>query len=229
MVTLNEDRTCYLSDAQRDVLLHLLTELTLARQFFLTGGTALAVFYLHHRCSNDLDFFTRQQVNLDDLDFWITRAWPGESTVIKKSPNFLSCLIRDTKLDLVIDQLSCDEPRPAFVFETGHSLTVDTIPSIVSNKFCACVSRREPTDYDDLYAIFNTFPDLTYEAVYALAKAKDAIFDDPPTAAFQLEEGVAFIKAQPDILPALRIEFDPQAFFAFYARLAMWLYNRLTL
>ena len=27
-------------------------------QFYLTGGTALAYFYLKHRQSNDLDFFT---------------------------------------------------------------------------------------------------------------------------------------------------------------------------
>ena len=33
------------------------------QRFFLTGGTALAAFHLHHRLSVDLDLFT-----LDDLD-----------------------------------------------------------------------------------------------------------------------------------------------------------------
>ena len=28
------------------------------QQFFLTGGTALAEFYLHHRFSEDIDLFT---------------------------------------------------------------------------------------------------------------------------------------------------------------------------
>ena len=28
------------------------------KSFFLTGGTALAAFYLQHRLSEDLDFFT---------------------------------------------------------------------------------------------------------------------------------------------------------------------------
>ncbi|MEM3581666.1 MAG: nucleotidyl transferase AbiEii/AbiGii toxin family protein, partial [Candidatus Bathyarchaeia archaeon] len=31
---------------------------SLRSDFYLTGGTALAAFYLHHRYSLDLDFFT---------------------------------------------------------------------------------------------------------------------------------------------------------------------------
>src|SRR5947209_4431075 len=34
----------------------------LAKSFYLTGGTALAAFYLHHRDSDDLDFFTDGEV-----------------------------------------------------------------------------------------------------------------------------------------------------------------------
>ncbi|MBI3815671.1 MAG: nucleotidyl transferase AbiEii/AbiGii toxin family protein [Nitrospinae bacterium] len=30
----------------------------IAKDFFLTGGTALSAFYLHHRESIDLDFFS---------------------------------------------------------------------------------------------------------------------------------------------------------------------------
>ena len=30
--------------------------------FYFTGGTALAVFYLHHRYSLDLDFFTADPI-----------------------------------------------------------------------------------------------------------------------------------------------------------------------
>ncbi|MGH9194310.1 MAG: nucleotidyl transferase AbiEii/AbiGii toxin family protein, partial [Acidimicrobiia bacterium] len=29
--------------------------------FYLSGGTALAAYYLHHRFSDDLDFFTRER------------------------------------------------------------------------------------------------------------------------------------------------------------------------
>src|SRR3989304_4621433 len=33
----------------------------LKKSFYLTGGTALAGFYLHHRLSEDLDFFSEQE------------------------------------------------------------------------------------------------------------------------------------------------------------------------
>lgn len=36
-------------------------------QFYLTGGTALACFYLKHRQSNDLDFFTSVEEIIESL------------------------------------------------------------------------------------------------------------------------------------------------------------------
>ncbi len=43
----------------------------LAKKFYLSGGTALAEFYLHHRLSEDLDFFTANELNLDELKKFI--------------------------------------------------------------------------------------------------------------------------------------------------------------
>jgi hypothetical protein len=137
MLNPQENKDCYLSETQREVLLQLLTEPTLERQFFLTGGTALSVFYLYHRVSNDLDLFSLNQVNLGDLSFWIKTVWPRESVVIRESPHFLSCLIRQTKVEVVIDPFSINEERPSVMFENGRSLWIDTITSIVSNKLCA--------------------------------------------------------------------------------------------
>ncbi len=224
-----ENKQCYLSETQREVLLQLLAEPTIEQHFFLTGGTALAVFYVSHRVSNDLDLFSVTPQNLGDLHFWITGIWPKESVVIKQSPNFLSCLIRETKVDFVIDPLSRQEERPSVTFENGHSLRIDTIQSIVSNKLCACVSRTEPKDYVDLYVILKRLPEIGFETVYLMAQAKDAIFDDPPTAAFQLEEGVAMLKDIPNLIPTLRIEFDYHDFLTFYENLTMLMYDRVIL
>jgi predicted nucleotidyltransferase component of viral defense system len=38
-------------------------EQALNKYFYLTGGTALAAFYLNHRKSEDLDFFKRRDHN----------------------------------------------------------------------------------------------------------------------------------------------------------------------
>ena len=42
---------------QRQLLKHI-GQSSIANNFYLTGGTALAAFFLHHRLSEDLDFFT---------------------------------------------------------------------------------------------------------------------------------------------------------------------------
>ena len=39
----------------------------LTRKYYLSGGTALAEFYLQHRLSEDLDFFTQKEQDLDEL------------------------------------------------------------------------------------------------------------------------------------------------------------------
>ena len=106
MLSLKENRRCYASESQRGILLKLVSNPTIEQQFFLMGGTALSVFYLHHRVSNDLDLFCLQEISLSDIGFWIRRIWPGESAVIRDAPKFLSCLVIGTKIDLVIDPLN---------------------------------------------------------------------------------------------------------------------------
>lgn len=39
------------------------------QEFYLTGGTALSAFYLQHRLSEDLDFFTNNDVAEKEFDF----------------------------------------------------------------------------------------------------------------------------------------------------------------
>ena len=41
--------------------------------FYLTRGTALAAFYLKHRYSEDLDFFTEHEIDILNLDASLKR------------------------------------------------------------------------------------------------------------------------------------------------------------
>ena len=50
-----------LSENQKKILNLLSQESSICDNFYLTGGTALAEFYLHHRLSEDLDFFCEQE------------------------------------------------------------------------------------------------------------------------------------------------------------------------
>ena len=51
-------------------LLKQLANSELNQVFFLAGGTALSAFFLHHRYSEDLDFFTEQPEQVPD-DYWL--------------------------------------------------------------------------------------------------------------------------------------------------------------
>ena len=47
-----------LSELQKNVIRELFN---ISDNFYLTGGTALSAFYLYHRYSVDLDFFTKDE------------------------------------------------------------------------------------------------------------------------------------------------------------------------
>jgi predicted nucleotidyltransferase component of viral defense system len=68
MENIKEDKDCYASQVQREVLVQIITHPTIEDKFFLTGGTALSVFYLHHRLSNDLFSFYK------NLAKWLYRC-----------------------------------------------------------------------------------------------------------------------------------------------------------
>lgn len=74
-------------------------------RFFLTGGAALAGFYLHHRETHDLDLFTLADV-LDDgvaLVMEISREFGASIESIRTSPDFRRFLMRRGSEAVVID------------------------------------------------------------------------------------------------------------------------------
>jgi len=61
-----------LSDFQKKTL-SLFKKTPLAKTFYLAGGTALSEFYLRHRKSEDLDFFTQEELSLPSLKRFVAR------------------------------------------------------------------------------------------------------------------------------------------------------------
>jgi predicted nucleotidyltransferase component of viral defense system len=62
-----------LTPAQRK-LIEALAKSPIRDSFYLSGGTALAGFYVKHRVSKDLDFFTRSDVPVETLRSFLARA-----------------------------------------------------------------------------------------------------------------------------------------------------------
>jgi hypothetical protein len=63
-----------LTDEQRKFLTLFNEEKSLYKKFYLTGGTALSEFYLHHRLSEDLDFFSEEEFSILPISSFIKKS-----------------------------------------------------------------------------------------------------------------------------------------------------------
>lgn len=60
-----------LTKGQKIILDELIQNNYLRENYYLTGGTALSEFYLHHRYSDDMDFFTEKEIDQQYVfTFW---------------------------------------------------------------------------------------------------------------------------------------------------------------
>jgi hypothetical protein len=228
MDKLKENTGGYAHPTQREVLLGLLDNETIRDRLFLTGGTALSVFYLNHRASVDLDLFAVEKIPQDDIFLWISRTWPKECEKINQNQYILQTLIKNIKVDIVYDPISFDEPREKYYFTKDKFIKIDTIRNMGSNKLCTLVGRREIKDFVDFYFLFKKIKNADFDAFYEDAQRKEGMFDDSPTVAYQLECNLAFIKENPDIFPETIVNFDRRDFYVFYENLVHRIYHRKT-
>lgn len=138
-----------LSPLQQQVLEHLFADDWFRRYFYLTGGTALSAFYLGHRQSDDLDFFT----HLDDLApvTALLRKLAAQQKIQvsqqQKAPSFLRYeLGGELQVDIV-----ADVPFRVGAPELVEDFMVDSLENIAVNKVTAILGRFDPKDYVDLY------------------------------------------------------------------------------
>ena len=141
--------------------------------FYLTGGTALGRFYLYHRYSDDLDFFTNQraafttQVNI--LYKLLQKQFDIDTGRTVQTPEFVRIWLKDEpglKLEFVNDV----EERWG---ETNmwKDIPIDNPANILANKITAILSRDEPKDIIDILAISENYS-FSWPEVYDHAAKK---------------------------------------------------------
>ena len=126
----------------------------LAKYFYLTGGTALSAFYLKHRYSYDLDFFTEEKESLDINNIIV---------FLKSIPNLNSISyekIYDRRIFFI--NINGKNLKIEFTFYpfkniakriTADGLNIDSFEDIFVNKIAAISDRKETKDLIDLYFI----------------------------------------------------------------------------
>ncbi|MBI4341709.1 MAG: nucleotidyl transferase AbiEii/AbiGii toxin family protein [Candidatus Omnitrophica bacterium] len=158
-----------LTPLQRTVLEAVFAEEALAPSFYLTGGTALAAYYLFHRYSDDLDLFTNDQ-SLEVVWPTLQRLLPVLGlTVESRTPQFIRLRHPEgLRVDVVRDV-----PFRVGVPVRQGTWLVDTLDNIALNKVAAIQGRLDVKDYVDLYLLLKDHPQriLTW---LAQAKQKDA-------------------------------------------------------
>ncbi len=150
---------------------------TLELPFYLTGGTALGRFYLNHRFSEDLDFFTNADTKYLDYISELKNKIPERFTVnLQQSPfsdDFTRLFITEENINLKIELVNDVDYRTGSSVEYQYGL-IDTPLNILSNKLTAIISRDEPKDIFDIIYISMTYS-FNWQDVFYHAKRKAVI------------------------------------------------------
>ncbi|MFZ2358191.1 MAG: nucleotidyl transferase AbiEii/AbiGii toxin family protein [Anaerolineae bacterium] len=147
----------------------------LAPSFYLTGGTALAVYHLQHRYSEDLDFFADAREAMtgvtaiaseiaQDLDAGIefTRAFP---TFVE---TFLTNQAGErVKIDFAFDTPFRLQPT---ITDPAYGIRLDNLIDMTSNKLAALFGRSESKDFVDIYFICQEL--MPFATLYEQANQK---------------------------------------------------------
>ncbi len=144
------------------------------QHFFLTGGTALAAFHLHHRISVDLDLFTLDDLALRETDILIPSlavAVGCRLGTVRRTEHFREVFLEPESGDpLKIDLVRDFGPQYGEHLTVGQVI-VDSIENIGANKLTAILGRTEPKDFVDLYFILKAGYD--FDDLLAKAQTKD--------------------------------------------------------
>jgi len=123
--------------------------------FYLSGGTALGRFYLHHRFSDDLDFFQNQSTDFTPQLDQILQSFKLHQMQVSvgiKSSDFVRISLRKEEVNLKIDFVNDVAYRYGNLKIFPLFLRVDNWRNILSNKLSA-LERREPKDIADILFI----------------------------------------------------------------------------
>jgi len=168
-----------LSPEQKTILAGLRKSKFIKNGFYLTGGTALAEYYLQHRLSEDLDFFSDKKFN--------NQAVLTEIEGLAKEQNFsFTPRLSGPVYSFIVEFPDEKKTKLDFGFypykrlkksKIERGLLVDSLLDIAVNKLMVISQRSDVKDFVDLYYLLKkfTFWDL-FEGVRIKFKQKSEPF-----------------------------------------------------
>lgn len=169
-----------ISQLQKQIL-EIFGEVTDSKDFYLTGGTALSVFYLKHRKSRDLDFFSKEEEHILPFSHHLEEKLKICGMGVERQRGIRSFVELSVKKDIeeTVIHLAWDSPfrfEEVKEFEGFPGLNVDSLVDIACNKLLALFGRATLRDFIDIYFLIEK-ERFSPEELMDKAKVKDPGFD----------------------------------------------------
>lgn len=125
--------------------------------FYLTGGTAVSRAYCQHRYSDDLDLFVNDDPSFslwgERIIFSLTQETAWQCQVNQRDDRFMRLTVVQGEVWLKIELIN-DVPSHIGEIQVHPVLgRVDSIENLLANKLTAVLSRQEPKDLADIWAL----------------------------------------------------------------------------
>lgn len=151
--------------------------------FYLTGGTALSRCYLHHRYSDDLDFFVNDAPTFQEEVLKIQKELDGHFfvEVQRAGERFRRLTLsrkegseKDQKVFLKIEFINDVPFHFGDIEATDLYSKVDNPLNILSNKITAIMDRDESKDFADIFVIVDYLKEIDWRTIFVSAASKSA-------------------------------------------------------
>ena len=212
-----------LTTEQLNFLEYAQVQASIVKNFYLTGGTALAEFYFQHRLSEDIDLFSENEVRVAAVEAFLQGASSklGISEIVKQ--NFLGLYTYQLKYKngttLKVDFSYYPFPKIEEGIRFGK-LEVSSMYDIAVNKIHTIASRTRARDYIDMFFIIKSSNIPSGKYLEQLRLDSKAKFDWP------LENKnlvAAFLKVKDlknEDFPKMLVDFDQEEMEKFFLDLA---------
>lgn len=138
---------------------------SLSKKYYLSGGTALSEVYLHHRHSEDLDFFTAEELDLEELKKFsnlVAKENHIQKIEFQHGFGLYTFFMKDRQRVNKIDFGQYPfEPIEELIKFNG--IMVESLFDIAVNKAHTIAFRPRLRDFIDLYFVLQKKTEWTFE------------------------------------------------------------------
>jgi len=164
----------------------------ISENFYLTGGTALAAYHLKHRYSEDLDFFSENEIDILAINVFLKEI---KDAMGIKEIDFQQSFNRNlfflhTGPEILKVEFTYFPFRQVGPPDRKDGISVNSLTDIAVDKAFTIVQNPRARDFIDLYYILKNNKNISFEKLIKMARAKFDWHIDP------IQLGTQLLKAE---------------------------------